>query len=157
MPKKAQEPLPGVRPKDAPKDVPYYSDIPVLADAAELVTMVRNRQDLKTQIAVLEDQVADYSTSISHLLGVAKVDSVGVDHFKVTRAAGRVTLVLTGAALLEAKVDPTRIATAATKVDAQALLGLGVPATTIKRATVETSGEPYLVVTDAAKSGKGQA
>lgn len=159
MPKKAAvvEPKPGVRPTGAPVDVPYYSDIPVLAEASELETLVSARQQANKNIDLLTAEIENHlNPQILNLLTIAKVDSVGVDHWKVTRAKGRKSKSLTGLALIAEDVDVEKIAKAATKVDRDALLGLGVSIIAIQKATAETPGEPYLVVTDARKEKKGE-
>lgn len=140
------------RPADAPKDVPYYSEVVSLADAHDLVDLVLARQALKDQIAEMEAKCDTYTEAIQLVMNVAEVASVGVSHYKVTRAEGRQTKKLTGESLLRYKVDVTLIAKAAIKVDGQALLSAGVPATTIQKATEIEVGQPYITITDISKS-----
>lgn len=152
--KKVEEVVTWSKPANAPTDVPYYSEVDVLKDAHELVDLVMARQDAQAKVKALEAEIDDFTAGIEAMMKAAKVDSVGVSHYKVTRAPGRITRTLGGRDLLAYDVDPKIIAQAAIKVDGQYLLENGVPATTIKKATHEEQGAGYVLVTDVAKVRK---
>lgn len=122
-------------PDGAPKDVPYYSQIHGLAKGGFAKKVLQHRA-LTDEAKQIDEQRRQLATEIGEALDRAGAKSVGVDIYKVTRAAGR----------KNKKLDPNL------------LLAKGVKASIIEECTVTTEGQPYVLITDTAEAkarGKG--